>query len=83
MSVLEIVSGVLLLLACVCIVIVCLLQETKQQNMSAITGGSESDSFYGKNGGRTREAKLARFTKISAFALFVITIVVNILAAIS
>lgn len=83
MSVLEIISGVLLLLSCLCIIIVCLMQESKQQGMSgAITGGA-NESFYGKNSGRTREAKLARFTKIAAAVMFVATLVVNIAAAVA
>ena len=46
---------------------------------SAITGSS-NDSFYGKNGGNTRDAKLAKFTRVAAFLFFAITLLVNILA---
>ena len=80
MSVIEIVSGVLLLISSVFIILVTLLQETKQQGMtSAIGGAASSDSFYGKNTGRTREAKLAKITKVMAIIFFVVTLAVNLM----
>ena len=82
MSVLEIVSGILLLLAGMIIVIVVVLQESKQENLSTITGGGGSDSYFGKNKTRTREATLSRITKILATSFFLITIAVSIFNAI-
>jgi preprotein translocase subunit SecG len=55
-------------------------QDTKSQsNMtSAVTGGS-GDSFYGKNEGRSKEAKLIKVTKIFTFVFFGITLALNII----
>lgn len=80
MSILEIIGGVMLIITCVLAVILCLFQDSKQQqNMtSAITGGA-NDSFYGKNEGRTKEAILRRITKYLLIAFFVLTIAVNAL----
>lgn len=52
-----------------------MMQDTKSQDSmtSAITGAS-SDSFYGKNTGRTKEAMLIKTTKVFAIILFVITL---------
>lgn len=80
MGVLEIVGGAVLLIACLAIIILCLSQESKSQDSmtSAFTGAS-SDSFYGKNEGRSREAVLSRFTRTAGIILFVITLAVNII----
>ena len=78
MSVWEIVSGVLLLISSIFIVLVTLLQESKQQGMTSAIGGGSNDSFYGKNSGRSREAKLAKMTTVMAIIFFVVTLVVNL-----
>ncbi len=78
MSVVEIIFAVLLILACVFIVAVVLMQESKQGMSNVITGGS-TDNYYQKNSGRTKEAKLSRATKIAAVLVFVIAIAVNLI----
>ena len=69
----------MLLISCALIIILCLMQDQKQQqNMtSAITGGS-NDSFYGKNEGRTKEAILNKITRFLAIVFFVVTLAINI-----
>lgn len=78
MNVFEIIGGVLLIITCVLAVILCLFQDTKQQqNMtSAITGGA-NDSFYEKNEGRTKEAILKKITTVLLVVFFILTIAVN------
>lgn len=79
MSILEIIGGAVLLVACIAIVILCLAQEQKSQDsMTAALSGGSSDSFYGKNEGRSREAILAKITRILGIILFVVTLAVNI-----
>lgn len=81
MSVLEIIGGILLIVTCVLAVILCLFQDTRQQqNMTAAITGGANDSFYGKNEGRTKEAILRKITRILLIALFVLTIAVNVVA---
>ena len=79
MSVVEIIGGIILLLANALIVLLCMVQDQKQdQNMtSAITGGSY-DSAFSKNEGNTKEAILKRWTKWLAIIFFVVTLVVTI-----
>ncbi len=80
MSTKEIIMGAVLLLVCAIIIILCLCQESKAQDSmtSAITGAS-TESFYGKNEGRTKEAKLIKATKYGVILFFVLTLVLNIL----
>ncbi|MDO5560455.1 MAG: preprotein translocase subunit SecG [Oscillospiraceae bacterium] len=79
MSTWEIVAGILLLICCALTIVICLCQDSKAQDSmtSAITGAS-TDSFYGKNEGRTREAKLIKITRNLTIVFFVLTLVVNI-----
>ena len=79
MSILEIIGGAVILVACIAIIIICLAQEQKSQDsMSAALTGASSDSFYGKNEGRSREAILAKITRFLGIVLFVLTLVINI-----
>ena len=65
-------GGVLLALS-VFLIIVVLLQESKSAGLSgAISGGA--DTFFGKNKGRTIEAKLEKMTKYVAILFFVLAI---------
>ena len=59
MSVIEIIAAFLLIIACIFVIAVVLMQESKQGMSNVLTGGS-SDNYYQKNSGRTREAKLAK-----------------------
>ncbi len=81
MSLLEIIGGVVLLVISIFLIVVIMLQESKRAGMSAVTG--VSDSYFGKNGSRTKEARLALLTKIAAGAFFVITILMGVLEMIS
>ena len=82
MSVIEIIGGILLILTAVLAIILCLLQDSKQQqNMtSAITGGA-NDSFYGQNEGRTKEAIFRKVTRVLLIIFFVATVALNLYAA--
>jgi len=80
MNALQIVSGILLLIACVIIILVVLIQDSKDPGMTSAITGSSNDSFYGKNTSRTHEAKMTKFTRAAAVIFFVTTLVVNIAA---
>ncbi|MBQ8767141.1 MAG: preprotein translocase subunit SecG [Clostridia bacterium] len=73
----HIVFGIALIVLSVLIVLFVLMQEGNQQGLGAISGGS-SESFFGKNNGRTDEAKKAFLTKIFAGAFLVIVLVASI-----
>lgn len=65
--------GGVLVAASVFLIIVVLLQESKSAGLSgAIAGGA--DTFFGKNKGRTIEAKLEKMTKFVAVLFFILAI---------
>lgn len=78
MGIVEIVSGAILIAVSVIVIIVTLLQESKDRHMSAING-SAGESFFDKNSSRSREAKLSRLTTVLTIIFFVVTLALNIL----
>ena len=78
MSVLEIIAAILLILACVFIVLVVLMQDSKQ-GMSQTISGSSADNYFQKNSGRTKEARLAKLTRTAAIIVFVVALLVNLI----
>lgn len=78
MNVFEIIAGSLLLICCLALIILVMLQEPKQGGLGSTFGDSSTDSYFGKNSGRTLEAILGRFTKWFAIGFFVLTVLVSI-----
>lgn len=79
MTTLEIIGGIAILVIALIIIVMCLSQEQKtQDSMTAALTGASSDSFYGKNEGRTKEAILSKFTRTLAIIMFVLVLAVNI-----
>ncbi|MDE6951312.1 MAG: preprotein translocase subunit SecG [Lachnospiraceae bacterium] len=58
------------------LVILVLMQEGKSAGLGAVSGSS--DTYWGKNKGRSEEAKRARFTVILAVLFIVLAAVLNI-----
>ncbi len=84
MSTLEIVGGIVLLIVSALVIILCLSQEQKSQDsMSAALTGASTDSFYGKNEGRTKEAILNKITRALGILVFIIVLAVNIIPIVS
>lgn len=78
MSALEIVLGVFLILLSVLLIAIVLMQKSREGGLSgAIAGGS--DTFFGKNKGRTNEARLARMTRYIAIVFFVLAFAATLL----
>ena len=77
MNVFEIIGGIILLIACIILIVLVMLQESKDNGVQSLTGGS-SDSYRGKNSGRTLDAMLSKITKYAAIAFFVLTLLVSI-----
>ena len=74
MGVLEIISGVLLILCSIAIIVMVLFQESKGNGLSgAIAGGSEGRS-------RSSNAMLAKYTKYAAIVFFVLAILVGVIS---
>ncbi len=78
MTALQYVLSILIILLSIAISILVLMQESKQQGLSgAISGAAET--FFGKNKGRTMEAKLEKYTKIAGVVFFVLALVSSLL----
>ena len=77
MGIFEIISAIVLIIACVFIVIVVLMQDTKTQ-MSQTISGNTGDNYFGKNSGRTKEAQLNKAMITAAIIFFILAMVVNI-----
>lgn len=78
MGIFEIISAIILIIACVFIVVVVLMKDTKTQ-MSQTISGSTSDSYFQKNAGRTKEAMLNKATIAAAIVFFVLALGVNVI----
>lgn len=78
----EIVSGVVLIIASLVIILVVLAQESKEQGLTSAIGGGYNESFYEGNMSRTKDAKLSKLTKVSAALIFIITIAMNIVVSV-
>ena len=77
MNALEIVGGILLALSSILMVVLFMLQESKQPGgMSALTG--QTDSYLSKNQGKTLEAKLSNTTRVLVVVFFVLSIAMNL-----
>ena len=79
MNTIEVVAGILLALASVVIILVVLAQDSKDDGLTSAIGGGYNDSFYGKNTGNTRDAKLNKLTGTCAVILFVVTLAVSMI----
>ncbi len=77
----QVVFGVVLIVLSIAIVALVLLQEGNSKGLSgAIAGGAET--FFGKNKGRTMEAKLVKLTKVVGISFFVLALAAKIILTI-
>ncbi len=83
MSVMEIVAGSVLIFVSLILVLIVLSMESKDQGLTSAIGGGYNESFYGKNGKSTKDAKLSRIARVCSILLFVVTLTVNIVVSIS
>ena len=77
MAALKIILLVFQLISCVVLTAIILLQSSKSDGMSALTGNS--DSFLGRSKAATLDAKLERLTKWVAAVLVLLTLFVAML----
>lgn len=79
MGVAEIIIGIVMGLLSLVVIAIVLLQQGRRSGINgAISGGA--DTFLSKNKARTVDASLARWTKVIAFAFFILAIVANVIA---
>ncbi len=75
MGVLRWILTIAIILISVVLTVIILMQEGKSQGLGAIAG--TSDTYWGKNRGRSMEGFLVKFTTGLVIAFFVIAILLN------
>lgn len=76
MQILRIILNIIFVIDCIALTVVVLMQEGKSAGLGAIAGISET--YWGKNKGRSMEGALKKATKIMAFLFIVLALVLNI-----
>ncbi|MDO4523245.1 MAG: preprotein translocase subunit SecG [Eubacteriales bacterium] len=76
MSVLRIILTIIFVIDCIALSAIVLMQEGKQQGLGTIGGLSET--YWGKNKGRSMEGALVKGTKFLACGFIVLAIVLNL-----
>lgn len=80
MYALTIIVAILDIIVCVGLVGLVISQEGDSQGLgAALGGGSNTDTFFGRNGAKGKQALLKRLTKILAIAFAVLTIVLYLM----
>ncbi len=78
MTALQYVLALIVIIVSILIIVLVALQESKQQGLSGAVSGA-AETFFGKNKGRTIEAKLGKFTKIAGGVFFVLSLISSLL----
>ena len=76
MGALRITLMVIFIVICIALVILVLMQEGKSAGLGAVSGVAET--YWGKNKGRSMEAKLVKITTGLAVAFMVLAVVLNL-----
>ena len=79
MGVVEIILGILILLAAAAIIVAVVLQEGHDEGLGSIAGTSSENSFF-KGSSRSYEDILSRGTKILGIVFAALIMLVNIVA---
>ncbi len=72
----RLVLNILFIIICVALVVLVLMQEGKSQGLAALNGGS--DSYWGKNKGRSMEGRLAKITTVVCTLFVVVALILNL-----
>ena len=67
--------NILMVLASIVLIVSVLMQEGDSDGISALAGGSSSETFFGKNKSTSLQGKLSNITKISATVFVVLAII--------
>lgn len=76
MEYLRIALIVLFIIDCIALSVIILMQEGKSQGLGSLSGMSET--YWGKNKGRSMEGTLVKVTRILGVLFFVLALVLNL-----
>ena len=77
MDIVKIIISIIQVISALGLIVLIIFQEGNENGLSARGGGSTAESFFGKNKGRTIEAKLNRWTIICGSVFVVLTLALN------
>lgn len=78
MDVLRTILTILFAVDCVALAVVILMQQGKGQGLGALAGSMPtSDTYWGKNKGRSKEENLKKITRALAVAFFALAVILN------
>ena len=82
MSVPQIILGAVVLALCIVTIACISMQQGKSNGLGALTGDSDTDTFFGKNKGRSRESRLSKLTIVLSIVLVVCILALDVVAMI-
>lgn len=79
-DILKIILGIFFLVVCLAVIIIILMQRTKEDGLSGAITGQTSESFYSKTkGGMSKEKFLMKLTIVLSVAFAVVAVVLSAL----
>lgn len=79
MSVIEIITSVVLLIAAIGLIIMVLSQQGKDAYLGGAVAGGAAESFLGKNKASSLDKTLTKITRVLAIVVVALVLVVNVL----
>ena len=76
-TVIRTILTVLFAVDCVAMIIVIMMQKSKDAGLGALSGMNNMDTYWGKNKGRSAEGNLVKITRILAIAFIVIAVLLK------
>ncbi len=75
MPVIQIVLAILLFVSAIFLIVAVLMQTGKSKGVGSAIGGGASETYFGKNKGKSRDKKLALLTTIVAIVFVVLALI--------
>lgn len=69
MTLTQIILGSIILVLCAVVIVCIASQQGKSQGLGAMAGGTDADTFFGRNKGRTKDSILAKITVVITILL--------------
>ena len=79
MTALKAILGIFYMLICLVLIIIILKQESKGDGLSSVITGENSESFFSKNKGLSKERFLSKLTVVLSVFFAVVAIVLSVL----
>ena len=79
MTALKVVLGIFYMLICLIVIIIILMQESKSDGLSSVITGENTESFYNKNKGLSKDRFLSKLTVVLSIFFAVVAMVLSVL----